>query len=70
MGLYLILGTVLAILAFLVWFAIRERKAGAVTEQAKVATATVEAQQRMDKAGAEAPRTEDAAAQAMNEGRF
>lgn len=70
MQLWVIAALFLAAIGFLVWVMVWARKAGAVTEQAKVATATVEAQQRMDKAAAQAPRTEDQAAQAMDEGRF
>jgi len=69
-SLYVVAGVIIAGLGFLVWFAIRERKAGAVTEQAKVATKTVEVQQKMDQAGAAAPRSREGVQDALDKGTF
>ena len=46
MGTYFIIGGVVAVLGFLVWWGVRERKAGAATVENKVLTKTTEVQQK------------------------
>lgn len=67
---YAIGAIVVGFLGFLIWFAIRERRAGAVTEQAKVATKTVETMKRQDEAAAKAPRSRDQVLDALEKGEF
>ena len=67
---YVIAGLAVAVIGFLIWYAVRERKAGAVAEQAKVATHTVEVQQRMDVAAAEAPHDRAGVENALDKGSF
>lgn len=67
---YLVIAAGLAVMVFLVWFAVRERRAGAATEQAKVAAKTVETMKAQDKAAAKAPHSAEATIDALDKGRF
>ena len=67
---YAIAGLAVAVIGFLIWYAVRERKAGAVAEQAKVATHTVDVLAAQDKAAAEAPRDRTGVENALDKGSF
>ena len=67
---YVIAGLAIAAAVFLVWIMTRERKAGAVAEQAKVATHTVDVLAAQDKAAAEAPHDRQGVQDALDKGTF
>lgn len=69
-GIYAIGGILALVLIVVVGAYFKGRKAGAVTEQAKVATKTVEVQKDMAVAEAKGPHTQDETQDRLNSGTF
>lgn len=57
-------------MAFLVWFAISQRRAGEYKVIAKTTAKTVETMKRQDEAAAKAPRSRDQVLDALEKGEF
>lgn len=67
---YVFAAVVLGLLIFVAWLWAAARKAGATTEQAKVATKTVDVLVAQDKAAAKAPRDRAGVTESLSKGTF